>query len=84
MDAFADTSGKNDTFDKLTGQFLNFDKSMGLSTTKGGMKKLKELAVEGTPLLIIQNGKSFGALVINAMKPTSFITKRESITQFLL
>ncbi len=28
-------------FDQLTGQFLNFDKSMGLSTTKEGMKKLR-------------------------------------------
>jgi hypothetical protein len=63
-------------FDRLGGQFLNFDKSMGLCTTKDGMKKLKELSVEGTPLLIMKNAKSLGALVTTTMNPKSFVAQK--------
>ncbi len=49
---------------------------MGLSTTKEGMKKLKEISVEGTPLLIVQDAKFLGALVTTAMNPNSLVTKK--------
>ena len=56
-------------FDRVSGQFLNFQKSTGLSNTKEGMKKLRTLSVEGSPLLIVQDAKSLGALVTTAMQP---------------
>ena len=63
-------------FDTLAGQFLNFDKSNGLSTTNAGRKNLKTLTVQGTPLLIVKDAKSLGALVTTAMNPKSFIAKK--------
>ena len=63
-------------FDRFTGQFFNFDKSMGLCTAKEGIKKLKSLVVEGKPLLITKDAKSLGALVTTALNPKSFIVKR--------
>jgi hypothetical protein len=63
-------------FDTMAGQLLNFDKSNGLSTTKDGMKNLKTLTVQRTPLLIVKDAKSLGALVTTAMNPKTFIAKK--------
>ena len=66
--------------DRLSGQFLNFDKSSGLSTTFKGIKKLKLLRVDDKPLLIVKNAKSLGALVTTAMTPSSFIVSKRCDT----
>ncbi len=47
------------------------------------MKKLKELSVECTPLLIMQNAKSFGALVTTAMNPKPPVAKRVDVSFYL-
>ena len=47
--------------------------SRGLGDVK---KRQKEIAVEGTPLLIVKYAKSLGALVTTAMNPKSFIAKK--------
>ena len=63
-------------FDRLSGQFLNFLKSMGPSNTKEGMNILKDLSVEGSPSLIVQDAKSLEALVTTAMQPKNFIQRK--------
>ncbi len=63
-------------FDELSGQFLNFGKSTGLSTTLQGSKKLRALRVGDKPLLIVENAKSLGALVTTAMTPSNFIVNK--------
>ncbi len=65
-------------FDRLSGQYLNFDKSTGLCATKDGEKKLKSLTSKGTPLLIVKNAKSLRALVSSATLPSNF-TARQSV-----
>ena len=70
-------------FDRVSGQFLNFQKSTGLSNTKGGMKTLRTLSVEGSPLPIVKDAKSPGALVTTAMLPSNFIQEKR-IERFIL
>ncbi len=55
--------------------------SRGLGDVK---KRQKELAVEGTPLLIVKYAKSLGALVTTAMNPKSFIAKKRVANAILI
>ena len=63
-------------FDRMTGQYLNFDKSMGLCTHKNIEAKLRALRIGDSPLLIVKNAKSLGALVSAATHPSNFIAKK--------
>ncbi len=71
-------------FDRLSGQFLNFPKSTGLSNAKEGMEMLKDLSVEGSPLLIAQDATSLEALVSTAMQPNNFIQRKRTDNDLLL
>ena len=63
-------------FDRMTGQYLNFDKSMGLCTHTTSEVKLRSLRIEGSPLLIVKNEKTLGALVSSATHPSNYIAKK--------
>ena len=63
-------------FDRLSGQYLNFDKSMGLCTHKKSEAQLRALRIDDRALLIVRNAKSLGALVSSATLPSNFIVKK--------
>ncbi len=56
-------------FDWLSGQYLNFDKSMGLCTYRDGENKLKPLTDEGPPLLILTTAQTLVSLFSPALHP---------------